>query len=365
MRRSRPPPELGRAARRWRRARRWRSAVALWASRATRPARRRIGEALAKPVAAARWRDGLAARRAERRGGARRPRLSARPGREDLRGLGDPRTAHAPRAGLFHGGSGTPRRDHAAGPARRDGRRHGRARRRSRPADADHSSQGGDRRRLHASVTPLLAEPAPPGDARSGRELAHLSDEALLALVARRRRGMRSASSTTASAGSPTASRCGSCATRALAEDAVQEAFLAVWRSAGSFLAERGEGEHLDPDARPPARRRPRPPRGAPARRAARRARRAARRQATDEEAWLARASGRSSRRRCAQLPRRAARGDRARLLRRPHPVASSPSGSASRSARSRAGCSPACSGCASCSPRPGSTIDATVSSRP
>jgi RNA polymerase sigma factor (sigma-70 family) len=72
------------------------------------------------------------------------------------------------------------------------------------------------------------------------RELAHLSDEALLALCSR---GDEAALG-------EVYDRYGRVAyglalrivrDRALAEDVVQEAFLAVWRSAGAFLAERGK----------------------------------------------------------------------------------------------------------------------------
>ena len=81
-----------------------------------------------------------------------------------------------------------------------------------------------------------------PTDAEAGarRQLAHLSDEALLALCSR----------ADESALGELYDRYGRVSyglalrivrDRALAEDAVQEAFLAVWRSAGAFLAEQGK----------------------------------------------------------------------------------------------------------------------------
>ena len=77
-------------------------------------------------------------------------------------------------------------------------------------------------------------------ETRAGTKLSHLSDEALLALASR---------SDEAALGE-LYDRYGRVAyglalrilrDRALAEDAVQEAFFAVWRSAGSFLAEQGK----------------------------------------------------------------------------------------------------------------------------
>ena len=109
------------------------------------------------------------------------------------------------------------------------------------------------------------------------------------------------------------------------------------------------QGEHLDPDARPPPRRRPRPPRGQPPRRAARARARADR--ARDRRGrGLARLSAPRRPGGARAAAARAARGTRARLLRRADPEPSSPSGSASRSGRSRAACSPGSPGCATCS---------------
>lgn len=87
-------------------------------------------------------------------------------------------------------------------------------------------------------MTALLTAPAPAGS--RGRELAHLSDEALISLVA--------SSDDTALA--ELYDRFGRVAyglalrilrDEALAQDAVQEAFLALWRSADRFLAERAK----------------------------------------------------------------------------------------------------------------------------
>ncbi len=88
-------------------------------------------------------------------------------------------------------------------------------------------------------MTALLT-PSPPVDARSGRELAHFTDEALLSLVA--------GSDDLALA--ELYDRFGGIAyglavrvlrDESLAQDAVQEAFLSIWRSADRFLAERAK----------------------------------------------------------------------------------------------------------------------------
>jgi RNA polymerase sigma factor (sigma-70 family) len=89
--------------------------------------------------------------------------------------------------------------------------------------DADQEALSGERRETHSS-----------------RDLAHFSDEALLALVSR----------SDEQALAELYDRYGRAAyglalrilrDSALAEDAVQEAFMTVWRSAGSFLAERAK----------------------------------------------------------------------------------------------------------------------------
>jgi RNA polymerase sigma factor (sigma-70 family) len=89
-------------------------------------------------------------------------------------------------------------------------------------------------------VTALLTAPHPTERTRGARELAHLTDEALISLVA----------SSDDGALEELYDRFGRVAyglalrilrDEALAQDAVQEAFLAVWRSADRFLAERAK----------------------------------------------------------------------------------------------------------------------------
>jgi RNA polymerase sigma factor (sigma-70 family) len=85
-------------------------------------------------------------------------------------------------------------------------------------------------------VTALMTQPPPP----AARELAHVSDKALLSLVA----------SSDEQALAELYDRFGRVAyglalrilrDEALAQDAVQEAFLAIWRNADRFLAERAK----------------------------------------------------------------------------------------------------------------------------
>jgi len=89
-------------------------------------------------------------------------------------------------------------------------------------------------------VTALLTSPPPMSGSKGTRELAHLTDEALISLVA----------SSDDGALAELYDRFGRVAyglalrilrDEALAQDAVQEAFLAVWHSADRFLAERAK----------------------------------------------------------------------------------------------------------------------------
>ena len=95
-----------------------------------------------------------------------------------------------------------------------------------------------ERECLLMAVLALVGRPQ--GRQRMGRDLAHLSDEALVALVAR----------ADDAALAELYDRFGRVAyglalrvvrDPGLAEDAVQESFLAVWRSAGRFVAERAK----------------------------------------------------------------------------------------------------------------------------
>jgi RNA polymerase sigma factor (sigma-70 family) len=89
-------------------------------------------------------------------------------------------------------------------------------------------------------VTALLTSPPPTSGSKGPRGLAHLTDEALISLVA----------SSDDGALAELYDRFGRVAyglalrilrDEALAQDAVQEAFLAVWHSADRFLAERAK----------------------------------------------------------------------------------------------------------------------------
>jgi RNA polymerase sigma factor (sigma-70 family) len=89
-------------------------------------------------------------------------------------------------------------------------------------------------------VTALLTSPPPTSGSKGPRELAHLTDEALISLVA----------SSDDGALAELYDRFGRVAyglalrilrDEALAQDAVQEAFLAVWHSADRFLADRAK----------------------------------------------------------------------------------------------------------------------------
>jgi RNA polymerase sigma factor (sigma-70 family) len=89
-------------------------------------------------------------------------------------------------------------------------------------------------------MTALLTSPPPMSGSKGTRELAHLTDEALISLVA----------SSDDAALAELYDRFGRVAyglalrilrDESLAQDAVQEAFLAVWHSADRFLAERAK----------------------------------------------------------------------------------------------------------------------------
>ena len=89
-------------------------------------------------------------------------------------------------------------------------------------------------------MTALLTSPPPTSGSKGPRELAHLTDEALISLVA----------SSDDGALAELYDRFGRVAyglalrilrDEALAQDAVQEAFLALWHSADRFLAERAK----------------------------------------------------------------------------------------------------------------------------
>src|SRR5919201_4761599 len=124
------------------------------------------------------------------------------------------------------------RRDPAAGVLGLGRRRHARAQRRRATADLE----AGRAEREGEDVIGLVLHD-PPGAGRS-RELVHLSDEALLSLVA------TSDEDALAELYDSFGGVAYGLALRilrdeALAQDAVQEAFLSVWRTADRFLAER------------------------------------------------------------------------------------------------------------------------------
>ena len=79
--------------------------------------------------------------------------------------------------------------------------------------------------------------------ARSGRlHVRETTDGDLILRIGRRRPSRRSSSSTDATRARCSGSRCGGSATAARAEDAVQETFTSIWRSARSYRPERGPG---------------------------------------------------------------------------------------------------------------------------
>ena len=177
------------------------------------------------------------------------------------------------------------------------------------------------------------------------RDLAHLSDEALVALIARSDDG----------ALEELYSRFGRIAyglalrvlrDPALAEDAVQDAFLTVWRTAGPLRPRTCEGEHLAPHAgASPGRRRraARAATGGPSRSRPRRSRAAGHR-GRGVAALPAHARPGAP---CAAFPTNSGKRSSSRTTAASR-RASSPTGSASRSVRSRAGCSRGWRACAS-----------------
>src|SRR5919202_169698 len=93
-----------------------------------------------------------------------------------------------------------------------------------------------------SSIQPLLALPAARRRRQRGmgREFAHLSDEALVALVARSdERALGELYARFGRAAYGLALRV--LRDDGLAQDAVQEAFLGVWRSAAAYSAERAK----------------------------------------------------------------------------------------------------------------------------
>ena len=217
-------------------------------------------------------------------------------------------------------------------------RRHARARRRRRPADeqAARRQQGGSRDRADGAAAARAPDRVIWRASRTRRcsRWSRRSDDDALGRALRPLRPRR----LRARAADPAAtrrSRRTPCRRPSSASGATADRFLAERAKASTWiltlvhrravdLVRREDvrrGEPLEPRTR--ARGAERPPRTRP---------RSASSAQVVQEALCAAAG-------------RAARGARARLLRRPHAVASSPSGSASRSARSRAGCSPASRG--------------------